>query len=401
MEFSVKAKEIEQSVTLMITSKAKELKEKGIDVVSFAAGEPDFNTPKNIINAAKSAMDNGNTKYTQTSGVIELRKAICKKLKDDNGIHYDASQIVISTGAKQSLANAFMAILNPGDEVIIAVPYWVSYPELIKLADGNPIFINTGQENNYKYTVAELEKVITSRSKAIILNNPNNPTGTIYTKEELESISDFAKRNNLIIISDEIYEKLIYDGKKHISIASLNEDTKNRTIIINGFSKSYSMTGWRVGYTASSTEIAKIMTNIQSHMTSNTCSISQYAALEALNGPQEEIYTMISEFEHRRDYMYKELCNISNIKAIRPEGAFYIMVNIEETIGKEINGQIINSSLDFAKLLLDNENMAVIPGEAFGLDKYIRLSYATSMDDIEKGIKRLNDFINKLKYTVE
>jgi aspartate aminotransferase len=257
-ELSTKARGIEQSVTLAITAKAKELRGNGINVISFAAGEPDFNTPENILDAAKRAMYNGNTKYTQTSGIIELRKAICKKLKDDNGIHYDASQIVISTGAKQSLANAFMAILNPGDEVIIAVPYWVSYPELIKLADGNPIFINTGQENNYKYTVAELEKVITSRSKAIILNNPNNPTGTIYTKEELESISDFAKRNNLIIISDEIYEKLIYDGKKHISIASLNEDTKNRTIIINGFSKSYSMTGWRVGYTASSTEIKEV-----------------------------------------------------------------------------------------------------------------------------------------------
>ncbi|MEG1870534.1 MAG: pyridoxal phosphate-dependent aminotransferase, partial [Peptostreptococcaceae bacterium] len=277
MELSIKAKKIEQSVTLMITAKAKELKSKGVDVVSFAAGEPDFNTPKNIINAAKSAMDNGNTKYTQTSGIIELRKAICKKLKDDNNIVYDESQIVVSTGAKQSLANTFMAILNPDDEVIVPTPYWVSYPELIKLADGKPVFINTGEENDYKYKVDILEKAITSKTKAILLNNPNNPTGTIYTREELEEISNFARKYNLIIISDEIYEKLIYDNKKHVSIASISEDAYNRTIVINGFSKTYAMTGWRVGYTASSVEIAKVMANIQSHMTSNTCSIAQYA----------------------------------------------------------------------------------------------------------------------------
>lgn len=397
MELSVKAKKIEQSVTLMITAKANELRAKGVDVVSFAAGEPDFNTPKNIIDAAKDAMDNGNTKYTQTSGIIDLRKAICKKLKDDNELLYDASQIVVSTGAKQSLANSFMAILNPGDEVIVPVPYWVSYPELIKLADGKPVFVNTGEENDYKYNVEALEKVVTSKSKAIILNNPNNPTGTVYTKEELEAISEFAKKNNLIIISDEIYEKLIYDGKKHVSIASVSEDTKARTIVINGFSKTYAMTGWRVGYTASSTEIAKIMANIQSHMTSNTCSIAQYAALEALKGPQEDIYSMISEFELRRDYMYKELCSINGIKAIRPQGAFYIMVNVENTIGKVINDETINSSLDFARLLLDTENVAVIPGEAFGLDNYIRLSYATSMEAIERGINRIREFISKLK----
>ena len=397
MELSFKAKKIEQSVTLMITARAKELKGKGIDVVSFAAGEPDFNTPKNIINAAKDAMDNGNTKYTQTNGIVELRKAICKKLKDDNGLIYDESQIVVSTGAKQSLANTFMAILNPEDEVIIPVPYWVSYPELIKLAGGKPVFVNIGEENDYKYNIDALEKVITDKSKAIILNNPNNPTGTIYTRDELEAISQFAKKYNLIIISDEIYEKLIYDGNKHISIASLSKDAKERTIVINGFSKTYAMTGWRVGYTASSMEIAKVMTNIQSHMTSNTCSIAQYAALEALNGPQEDIYAMISEFERRRDFMYKELCEIKNIKPIRPQGAFYIMVNVKDNIGKAINGETINTSLDFARLLLDNESVAVIPGEAFGLDNYIRLSYATSMEDIKKGIQRLQNFINKLK----
>lgn len=396
MELSIKAKKIEQSVTLMITAKAKELRSKGVDVVSFAAGEPDFNTPKNIINAAKSAMDNGNTKYTQTSGIIELRKSICKKLKDDNNIVYDESQIVVSTGAKQSLANTFMAILNLEDEVIVPTPYWVSYPELIKLADGKPVFINTGEENDYKYKVDILEKAITSKTKAILLNNPNNPTGTIYTREELEEISNFARKHNIIIISDEIYEKLIYDNKKHVSIASISEDAYNRTIVINGFSKTYAMTGWRVGYTASSVEIAKVMANIQSHMTSNTCSIAQYAALEALNGPQDDIYTIISEFERRRDYMYSNLNNIDSIKSIKPQGAFYIMVNIEKLFGKKYNNEIIGSSLEFARLLLENENVAVIPGEAFGLDNYIRLSYATSMEAIEKGINRIRNFINRI-----
>ena len=397
MDLSIKARRIEQSVTLEITAKAKELRESGVDVISFAAGEPDFNTPQNILDAAKKAMDNGNTKYTATSGIIELRKAICKKLKEDNNLSYKENQIVVSTGAKQSLANSFMAILNPGDEVIVPIPYWVSYPELIKLADGNPVFVNTGEENDYKYNVEALEKVVTEKTKAIILNNPNNPTGTIYSKDELISLSEFAKKYNLIIIADEIYEKLIYDGKEHVSIASLSEDAYNRTIVINGLSKTYAMTGWRVGYTASSVQIAKIMSNIQSHMTSNTCSITQYAALEALTGPQQEIKNMISEFEIRRNYMYKELEEIEDINIIKPQGAFYVMVNIENTIGKKVKNEVINSSMDFAKLLLENENVAVIPGKAFGLDNYIRLSYATSIEAIEKGIKRLKKFISKLK----
>lgn len=397
MDLSVKAGRIEQSVTLEITAKAKELRESGVDVISFAAGEPDFNTPQNILDAAKKAMDNGNTKYTATSGIIELRKAICKKLKEDNNLSYKENQIVVSTGAKQSLANSFMAILNPGDEVIVPIPYWVSYPELIKLADGNPVFVNTGEENDYKYNVEALEKVVTDKTKAIILNNPNNPTGTIYSKDELISLSEFAKKYNLIIIADEIYEKLIYDGKEHVSIASLSEDAYNRTIVINGLSKTYAMTGWRVGYTASSVQIAKIMSNIQSHMTSNTCSITQYAALEALTGPQQEIKNMISEFERRRNYMYKELEGIEDINIIKPQGAFYVMVNIENTIGKKVRDEVINSSMDFARLLLENENVAVIPGKAFGLDNYIRLSYATSIEAIEKGIERLKKFISKLK----
>lgn len=397
MGLSLKATKIEQSITLSITAKAKELKASGINVISFAAGEPDFNTPKNIMDAAIKAMECGNTKYTPTSGIVELRETICDKLKKDNNICYNSNQIVVSTGAKQSLANVFMALLNPGDEVIVPIPYWVSYPELIKLADGIPVFVDNGCENDYKYNIDILENAITEKTKAIIINNPNNPTGTIYTKDELSEICEFAKKHNLYIISDEIYEKLIYDGNKHISVASISEDAYNRTIVINGLSKSYAMTGWRVGYTASSVELAKVMNNIQSHMTSNTCSITQYAALEALTGPQEKIKEMIGEFEKRRNYMYGRLCNIDGLKVIKPQGAFYIMINIEEFFGKKINDKVINNSLDFAEILLEEEKVATIPGKAFGVDNYIRLSYATSMEAIEEGISRLKKFIGKIQ----
>ena len=293
MELSKKAQSIESSVTLAITAKAKELKESGVDIVSFSAGEPDFNTPKNIIDAAIKAMENGNTKYTNTNGVISLREAICKKFKDDNGLVYNPSQIVVSTGAKQSIANALLAILNPGDEVIIPTPYWVSYPELVALADGKAVFVESHEEYSYKFTKENLEKVVTSKTKAIILNTPNNPTGAVYSRSELVEIAEFAEKYNLIIISDEIYEKLIYGEKKHISIASISQDAYERTIVINGLSKSYAMTGWRLGYCGASEKIARLMTNIQSHMTSNVCSITQYAAIEALSGPQDKVNEMI------------------------------------------------------------------------------------------------------------
>ncbi|MBQ5696068.1 MAG: pyridoxal phosphate-dependent aminotransferase [Clostridium sp.] len=397
MELSKKAQSIESSVTLAITAKAKELKESGVDIVSFSAGEPDFNTPKNIIDAAIKAMENGNTKYTNTNGVISLREAICKKFKDDNGLVYNPSQIVVSTGAKQSIANALLAILNPGDEVIIPTPYWVSYPELVALADGKAVFVEGHEEYSYKFTKENLEKVVTSKTKAIILNTPNNPTGAVYSRSELVEIAEFAEKYNLIIISDEIYEKLIYGEKKHISIASISQDAYERTIVINGLSKSYAMTGWRLGYCGASEKIARLMTNIQSHMTSNVCSITQYAAIEALSGPQDKVNEMIIEFEKRRDYMVETLKNIKKFSIIEPEGAFYIMINIDKCLGKEINGQKIENSMDFSSKLLEYEKVAVIPGKAFGLDNYIRVSYATSMELIEKGLKRINKFIDKLK----
>lgn len=396
MELSRKAQAIEPSLTLAITSKAKEMKEKGIDVISFSAGEPDFNTPKNIINAAIKAMEDGNTKYTSVNGILQLREAICKKFKDDNGLEYNPSQIVVSTGAKQSLANTFLAILNPGDEVIVSTPYWVSYPELIKLADGKPVFVEGDEKSNYKFTKENLEKAVTAKTKAIVLNTPNNPTGTIYNKEELEVIADFAKKYNIIIISDEMYEKLIYDNENHISIASLSKDAYERTIVINGLSKSYAMTGWRIGYCAASEKIAKLMISIQSHVTSNVCSITQYAALEALNGPQDEITKMINEFEKRRNYMINRIESIDNLSIVKPKGAFYIMINIENCLGKEINGKILNDSMEFCASLLENEKLAVIPGKAFGLNNYIRVSYATSMEAIKEGLNRIESFIKKL-----
>lgn len=397
MELSRKAQRIEASVTLAITAKAKEMKENGIDVISFGAGEPDFNTPENIINAAIKAMQEGNTKYTNVNGILPLREAICKKFKEDNGLIYKPSQIVVSTGAKQSLANVFLAILNPGDEVIVPNPYWVSYPELIRLADGKAVFVESDETSSYKFTKENLEKAVTEKTKAIILNTPNNPTGTIYNKEELIEIAEFAKKHDLIIVSDEMYEKLIYDGESHVSIASVSHDAYERTIVINGLSKSYAMTGWRLGYCGATEKIAKLMTNIQSHMTSNVCSITQYAAVEALNGPQDKVKEMISEFEKRRNYMAKTLEEMNNLSIIKPQGAFYIMINIDKCLGKEINGEKINDSMDFSANLLENEKVAVIPGKAFGLDNYVRVSYATSMELIEKGLERINKFVNKLK----
>ena len=397
MQLSKKAGNINPSITLEITAKANELKSQGIDVVSFGAGEPDFNTPENIIQAAIKAMHEGKTKYTPSGGILELKQTICSKFKNDNNLEYKPNQITISTGAKQCLANVFMAILNPEDEVLIPVPYWVSYPELVKLADGVPVLVETSKENSYKYTISDLENATTDKTKAILINSPNNPTGTIYHEEELLEIANFAKEHNLLIISDEIYEKLIYDGEKHISIAALNEDAYERTIVINGVSKTYAMTGWRLGYVAASEKITKLMTSIQSHMTSNVNTIAQYAAIEALNGPIEDLNNMIKEFENRRNFMIYKLEKLNEVSIIKPSGAFYIMVNISSYLNTTFKEQVINNSVDFAKILLDEEKVAVIPGTGFGLDDYIRLSYATSMDIIENGIDRISTFLSKIK----
>lgn len=396
MKLSKKAEDISPSITLAITAKAKELKESGVDVISFGAGEPDFNTPSNIIEAAYRAMKEGKTKYTATSGIKELKEEICKKFLRDNGLKYDLDQIIVCTGAKQCLADAFMAILNEGDEVIIPTPYWVSYPELVKIAGGVPVFMEGSIENHFKYEIEKLENIVTSKTKAIIINSPNNPTGTIYNKEELLELAKFAENHNIIIIADEIYEKLIYDGEEHISIASLTDYAYNNTIVINGLSKAAAMTGWRIGYAAANKDIIKLMTSIQSHMTSNTNSITQYAAIEALSNTEDSLNKMVKEFDNRRKYMIDRLNSIKGISYILPKGAFYIMVNVSGFYGKSINGEKIIDSLSFSKELLNEESVAVIPGIGFGLDEYIRLSYATSMENIENGIDRIEKFLNKL-----
>ena len=391
---SIKNLGIEESMTLAITAKAKQLKENGINIVSFGAGEPDFNTPKYIRDCAIARIEKGGVGYTEASGLLDLKKAVCSKLLNDNQLAYAPNQIVISNGAKHSLSNALQALCNPGDEVIIPSPYWVSYYELTKMADAEPILVDADADNLFKVTVEQLEKAITEKTKAILINSPNNPTGAVYTEQELKQIGDLAVKYDLYIISDEIYEKLVY-GEKHVSIASLSPEIYARTIVINGLSKAYAMTGWRIGYSASSVELAKVMSNVQSHATSNPNTIAQYAGIEALNGDQSPIEEMRIAFEARKEYMVKTIRAIPNITCVEPKGAFYVMVNISHYKGKTIDGVLVNNSLDFAAILIEKANIAVIPGIAFGVDDYIRLSYATSMENIEEGLKRLNDFCVK------
>jgi aspartate aminotransferase len=395
MNLSEKAIHITPSLTLEITAKANQLKSQGIDVIGFGAGEPDFQTPDYIKEAAIEAINKGFTKYTAASGMIELKEAICEKLQKDNGLTYDVSQIVISNGAKHSIYNALTAILNPGDEVLIPSPYWLSYPEMVRLADGKAIFIKGKEENNFKITAKQFEESITQKTKALILNSPNNPTGAVYKKNELRKIADIAEKHNIIIISDEIYEKLIYEGK-HVSIASFNDKIKDLTVVVNGMSKAYAMTGWRIGYTASNSQIAAAMSNIQSHTTSNPNSIAQYASIAALKGGEGIIKHMIDEFNKRRVFIVDKINKIKGLKCLMPDGAFYVFVNINEYIGKNINGKNIKNSIDFANVLIENANVAVIPGLPFGADNYIRLSYAMSIENIDKGLNRINNFLNNI-----
>ncbi|MBP1744051.1 MAG: aspartate aminotransferase [Firmicutes bacterium] len=395
MNLSKKAKNIQPSVTLAISAKANEMKSKGIDVIGFGVGEPDFNTPLNIQEAAINAIRDGRTKYTAASGIPELKKAVAAKFLKENDLYYTESQIIISTGAKQCLANLFQAVLNPGDEVLIQTPYWVSYPELIQLADGVPVFIGTDEKDNFKLSIDKLEEAVTGKTKMILVNSPNNPTGTVYNKAELTMLADFAKKHNLIILADEIYEKLIYGNEEHISIASLSEDAYKRTVVINGVSKSFAMTGWRIGYAAGSEEIIKLMSNIQSHTTSNPCSIAQYASLEALTGPTEAQTAMIEEFRKRRNYMTERINSINGISCCEPMGAFYVMINISKLFGNKVEGVLINNSMTFSSSLLEHAMVAVVPGIAFGVDNYVRISYATSMENIINGLDRIEAYIKK------
>ncbi len=387
------AKAVSPSPTLFLDAKFKQMKKEGIPVVGFGAGEPDFATPENINKAAIAAIENGFTKYTPASGTVELKQAICKKFKDDCGLDFGIENIVVSNGAKHSLTNIFMAICEKGDEVIIPAPFWVSYPEMVKMAGGVPKFLNTTEENDFKFSPEELEAAITSKTRALILNTPSNPTGMVYTEDVLRKIADIAVKHNIYVILDEIYEKLIYEGE-HISIATFGEEIKNLTIIVNGMAKAYAMTGWRIGYTASNAAVAKAMSNIQSHATSNPNSIAQAASVEALLGDQSSICVMRAEYIKRRDYMVDRINSIDGISCRKPNGAFYIFMNVKDLLGKERYGKVFNTASELCDDILERALVAMVPSEGFGIDGYVRLSYATSMENIKEGLDRIEKYIN-------
>ena len=394
MILSEKFSSINPSSTLAIDSKFKQMKADGMDVVGFGAGEPDFETPKHIKDAAIEAILGNKTKYTPASGTLELKAAICEKFRRDNGLEYAPSQIVVSNGAKHSLVNAFGAILNPGDEVIVPAPFWVSYPEMIKYCDGVPVIINTKEEDNFKFTADVFKAAITPKTKAIVINSPSNPTGMMYTEDELRAIADVAVENNIYVVSDEIYEHLLYDGHKHVSIASFGDKIKDLTIVVNGVSKTYAMTGWRIGFTASSEKIAKLMGNVQSHTTSNPNSIAQAATVAALTGPTDDLDVMKKAFDERRKYMVERINAIEGVSCRMPMGAFYVMMNISAILGKTIAGKVINSADDFADLFLEKCLVAVVPGTGFHAPEFVRWSYATSMENIKEGIDRLEKLLS-------
>lgn len=396
LELSKKAAAVKPSSTLAITAKAKELKAQGKDVVGFGAGEPDFNTPENICEAAIKAIKDGFTKYTPASGTNELKAAISKKFKEFNGLDYDTDQIVISNGGKHSLTNIFTALINPGDEVIIPAPFWLSYPEIVKLAGGVPVIVTTTKEQNFKLTAEALAAAVTDKTKALVLNTPNNPTGMLYTEEELRAIAKVAVEKDFYVVADEMYEMLVYGEQKHISIASLGKDIYDRTITCSGLAKSYAMTGWRIGYTGSSKEIAKMMGSVQSHQTSNPNSIAQKAAVEALTGPQDSVEKMHAEFDKRRKYMYKRICDMDLLDTLEPMGAFYVFVDGSAVLGKSYKGTKIESVPQMADILINEYNTAIVPCADFGFPDCFRLSYAISIEQIEKGLDRIESFIKEL-----
>jgi aspartate aminotransferase len=371
------------SMTLAVTNAAKVLKKQGVDVLSFGAGEPDFDTPKHIVQAAVQALTEGKTRYTESSGLLELREALAAKLLIDNGLQYDPSQISVNCGAKHSCYNAIAATINPGDEVIIPSPYWTSYPEMVRLVGGVPVIIETKRENGWKMTPDEFEDAMSPLTKMIILNSPGNPTGAVYNQEELQAIADIAVGEDILILSDEIYEKLVYAGQKHISIASLGKEVADLTITINGFSKAYAMTGWRLGYTAAPKEIADAIDVLQSHTTSNPTTFAQYGAIAALQGDQQVVSDMRDEFDVRRQYMLSRLSAIRNVKVMEPLGAFYFLVDIEAMGIKSVN---------FCEKLLSKQKVSAVPGQAFGADFTIRFSYATGLDVINAGMDRFEEF---------
>jgi len=388
---------LEESATLAITAKAKALAAEGRDIIGLGAGEPDFDTPENIKNAAIKAIRDGHTKYTPVSGINELKDAVTGKFKRDNNLTYSRDEIIVSCGGKHSIYNLFQTILDPGDEVIIPSPYWLSYPVMVALGGGVPRTVRTEESSGFKMSAEAFRENITPRTKAVVINSPSNPTGAAYTYEELKGLADVALKNNVLIISDEIYEKLTYDGFRAVSIASTSEEARKNSVVLNGVSKTYSMTGWRIGYAAGPREIVKAMTSIQSQSTSNPTSISQWAAVEAISGPQDSLAVMVREFEKRRNAMVEALNSIEGVRAFKPLGAFYVFANISGLLGNRFKGREIKGSADFAAYLIDEAGVAVVPGGPFGDDTYIRLSYATSMKNVVEGVRRIKEAAGKLK----
>lgn len=389
MNLAKRVQTLTPSTTLAITAKANELKAAGVDVIGLGAGEPDYNTPDNILEAAYASMKEGKTKYTPSGGLPELKRAIAAKLERDQGLTYANSEIMVGIGAKHVLYTLFQVLLDEGDEVIIPIPYWVSYPEQVKLAEGVPVYITATADQQYKITAQQLRDAITEKTKALILNSPSNPTGMIYTKEELEQLAEVCREKDILIVSDEIYEKLIYGDAEHVSIATLSDDAKKRTLIINGVSKSHSMTGWRIGYAAGEADLIKAMTDLASHSTSNPVTTSQYAAIEAYNGPQDAVEEMRSAFEGRLEAIYPQLAAIPGFDLIRPHGAFYLLPDVQEAATKTGHASVD----EFVEALLTKANVAVIPGSGFGADTTIRLSYATSLEKLEEAVARIRKFV--------
>ena len=397
LKLAKRMQDVKESPTLAITAKAKAMKAKGWDVIDLGAGEPDFDTALNIKEAAIKAIKAGFTKYTAVGGIDELKDAVINKFKRDNGLDYTRDEILVSCGGKQSFFNLSLAFFEKGDEVIIPAPYWVSYPVMVAISGAKPVILPAHEENGFKITPDELEDTITPSTKAIVINSPSNPTGAAYMPEELKAIADVAIKKGVFIISDEIYEKLCYDNHPFVSVASFSEEIKRQTIVLNGVSKTYAMTGWRIGYAAGPKELIKAMTNIQSQSTSNPASISQKAAVEALNGPQEKVEEMRTEFDKRRKVIVNGLNAIKGIRCMLPPGSFYVFPNISRLLKKRFGGKMIKTSGDIAEFLLDEAEVAVVPGEAFGCDGHIRLSYATSMENIKEGLKRIEEAVKKLE----
>ncbi len=397
MPISEHIRHIAPSGTFAIANAVNNMRLEGYDVIGFVIGEPDFETPAHIRQAGIEAIEKGYTHYSPTAGLLELKKAIAKKLKQDNNLDYDLNQIIVSCGAKQSIFNIIISITDPGDEIIVPIPYWVSYTEQVKFAGGKPVFLETTSENDYKITPEQLNEAITPNTRAIILNSPSNPTGMIYTREELEAIAEIIIKHKIYCIADEIYEKIIYDDNEHISIASLGDEIKKWTLVVNGVSKAYAMTGWRVGYCAGDKDVIKAMGKIQGHTTSGTSTISQYASITALNGGDDCIKEMLSHFDKRRRYIVERLNAIKGIKCLMPEGAFYAFPDISYYLDTKIDGREINNSLDFCNYILKKHLIACIPGSAFGSDNNVRFSYACSIENIEKGLDRFEEGCKKIR----